>query len=657
MPGITLELWDATGPTLAGSTLTDASGLYQFQCAPGTYYLHIPAINFTSGALSNHSPSFPSVGYQPVISADDDDSGQDGYTTGVVTIDGARTPVFTLTRGNQPLSTGSETGAHDEDDDSDDANGNLTIDLGFRVNPLSVGNLVFQDMDNDGIFDSGDTAIGGVTLRLHRIGDNPADPLNFPPVATTISAADGSYRLHAPQVGDYFIHIPALNFASGAPLEGLLSSTGNTFDGEGDDNLTVENGIDSANPAATGINSSQFNLTHGDEPAETGFQAASDDVNDFDTDLTFDFGFRIPPPPAALAESRVLAPSNGSAAIAGTFAAQNLDPLGDEDHDGHTNLLEHALGTDPRSGLMQGRFALRVENGDVFARITRPVQTPDVRVQLEVLSADQTAWITQTNTLLPLPASAHGRARLRVELDADLDGRAEAVTRSETHAWLRRSLEGLQTFSMPLLLPDAARGIVSSSSGKTLQIALQPVWTPETEFYLELPETGERLEIDESASQGTQIVLDAGNVPAGNRFAIRAHHRIAALTSAPAFVYENTFRAAREDELLLPGQGVLLQDADLILTGQLRETPFLQELAAETQFIGSGFLEPALRPLEGDKLRLWQPITRDYLPLRFQNNRWIDERTSQPLQPVLAPGDAYFYQPAAPQSQALTPQP
>ena len=657
VPGITLELWDATGPTLAGSTLTDASGLYQFQCAPGTYYLHIPAINFTSGALSNHSPSFPSVGYQPVISADDDDAGQDGYTTGVVTIDGARTPVFTLTRGNQPLSTGSETGAHDEDDDSDDANGNLTIDLGFRVNPLSVGNLVFQDMDNDGIFDSGDTAIGGVTLRLHRIGDNPEDPLNFPPVATTISAADGSYRLHAPQVGDYFIHIPALNFASGAPLEGLLSSTGNTFDGEGDDNLTVENGIDSANPAATGINSSQFNLTHGDEPAETGFQAASDDVNDFDTDLTFDFGFRIPPPPAALAESRVLAPSNGSAAIAGTFAAQNLDPLGDEDHDGHTNLLEHALGTDPRSGLMQGRFALRVENGDVFARITRPVQTPDVRVQLEVLSADQTAWITQTNTLLPLPASAHGRARLRVELDADLDGRAEAVTRSETHAWLRRSLEGLQTFSMPLLLPDAARGIVSSSSGKTLQIALQPVWTPETEFYLELPETGERLEIDESASQGTQIVLDAGNVPAGNRFAIRAHHRIAALTSAPAFVYENTFRAAREDELLLPGQGVLLQDADLILTGQLRETPFLQELAAETQFIGSGFLEPALRPLEGDKLRLWQPITRDYLPLRFQNNRWIDERTSQPLQPVLAPGDAYFYQPAAPQSQALTPQP
>lgn len=296
--GVTVQLYrqdTATStPVLSGTTTTDSSGRYLFSVPPASYFVKIPASMFAADGPLAHTQA------TTLNASGDDDVGQDASDGGSPLTDGAKTAVFVLAGGTMPVTATGETGFDSSSDDTSDAESNLTIDLGFKPLPLSVGNLVFRDNDASSTYNAGDFGIGGVTVRLFTEG---SDPTTAAPVAEAVTKSDGSYLLSAYAAGSYFVHIAKDNFATGAPLAGLVSSPGFSTD-NGDDNAN-ENGIDAATPSSTGINSAPFTLAYGTAPTaattETGFDAASDDAADADTNLTIDFGFRVPPVGAPLA--------------------------------------------------------------------------------------------------------------------------------------------------------------------------------------------------------------------------------------------------------------------------------------------------------------------------------------------------------------------
>ncbi|MBK8092605.1 MAG: putative Ig domain-containing protein [Verrucomicrobiaceae bacterium] len=295
--GVTVQLWSnetANGVMLA-STVTNSFGFYSFQVAPGSYHIRVPGSQFEQGsALYGKQPSSPDGVPVPQSTAGDDDVAQDGYAMqNNLTASYVRTPDFVAVRGGSPRATTGETGYLSENDDSDDANGDLTVDLGFSPVPLTVGNLVYRDLNGNGTFQSGlDSVLPGVEVRLHRVGDDPYDPETLP-VDSMMTGTDGTYRLRTYEAGSFFIFLPATNFVAGGPLAGMSSIQGNGEDDEIDDNAD-ENGFDTDYADELGMYSATFYLDHGLEPAgaaEGGYLATQDDAADTNGDMTFDFGF------------------------------------------------------------------------------------------------------------------------------------------------------------------------------------------------------------------------------------------------------------------------------------------------------------------------------------------------------------------------------
>jgi uncharacterized repeat protein (TIGR01451 family) len=83
----------------------------------------------------------------------------------------------------------------------------LDNDFGFwRVQPGSIGDLVFLDENGNGIFDAGDVPLGGVPVTLL---------LNGQPFATTTSGPDGSYLFTNLGPGSYTVSVGTTNVPSG----------------------------------------------------------------------------------------------------------------------------------------------------------------------------------------------------------------------------------------------------------------------------------------------------------------------------------------------------------------------------------------------------------------------------------------------------------
>jgi hypothetical protein len=153
---------------------------------------------------------------------------------------------------------------------------------------VGVGNLIYNDANSDGNYDSGE-GVNGVTVQLYKKGDVAGVTL---PTATTTTAGGGKYLFSGLRPGHYFIHVPAVNFTTG-PLAGLYSSTGITGADDGD------HGVDSPTPQTSGVSTRAFVLTTGSQPTsargETGFDSASDDAEDANVNLTIDLGFIVLP--------------------------------------------------------------------------------------------------------------------------------------------------------------------------------------------------------------------------------------------------------------------------------------------------------------------------------------------------------------------------
>ncbi|WP_377162888.1 putative Ig domain-containing protein [Prosthecobacter fluviatilis] len=586
--------------------VTTSTGAYLFSSLPaGNYYVKVtpPAdYLFTGGTAST--------------SDDNVDNNNDGAQPG-----GSGTPLFS------PV-INLAGGAESTTDGDSDADTNLTVDFGLWSS-VAVGNFIFLDINGDGRRNEGES-LGNIYVELYAQGATPGvdDPVS---VGTSGCSCKGRYYLEGLNPGTYFLYIPASQFTTGSPLEGLLPMSSVVA---GDDDVGQDL-IFNSSPAVNGARTAIFTLRPGFCPvgaAESGAEGSTDDDMDARVDLTRDLGIVAPAGTgfaASTAIRRYIVTGGFTASVlpgASTFAtwSQGSDIGGataDPDEDGSANLMEYALGTDPASPLQPNRFALTHDaaTGSLVAQLTVPTAThDDLIISLETLTdlskaADASAWkklsMAATTTinadgtltrsysnlekLLVFKGIDAGYVRLRIDLDANRDGISEATVTSAIQGWSRQNFAtGSRTFSMPLLNAAFFNGrAVSVSGGEVMLPAI--ITLPAGSFYLEAidgPLAGQRFEIDATSSSGNTVALQGGqNLGglAGARISIRQHHTLGELLPSGAFSSEDRVLffdpAAGNYTTLTNSNGYWLSD---VLSMNAR--PFSAHEAAMVQIRGSG---------------------------------------------------------------------
>jgi subtilisin-like proprotein convertase family protein len=197
------------------------------------------------------------------------------------------------------------------------------LDAGFTPAELvAIGNLVFNDVNGDGDFDSlTESGIAGVAVELWLngggeilVGPDGALGTADDAVGGVLTDGSGCYLFSGLPVGTYYVKIPSGEFASGEPLYGLVSSTGQGSDDATDDNGD-ENGDDNE---ADGVTSNAVALSTNEPTGEAGkFSPQSNDAN---TNLTVDFGFTCP--------IITLAPSSLPNGVVGSAYSETLSASG-----------------------------------------------------------------------------------------------------------------------------------------------------------------------------------------------------------------------------------------------------------------------------------------------------------------------------------------
>ena len=248
LAGVTVRLIASDGVTVLGTTATNGSGLYQFSgLQPGTYLVEVDR---TSVAITGYLSSTDiATSANPNNDINDDDNGVALTSTTV------RSGPVVLSALGEPI-----------DDGDTDANSNLSVDFGF-VRALSLGNLVWADLNDNGRVDPGEQGIAGVTVRL--IGSDGVTVL-----ASTTTDASGRYLFGGLGPAGYYVEV--------VPPPGTRSST--DIATSADPNTDVDNDDNGVTVTAGAVRSGLVTLAPGAEPITDG------DGNP-DSNLSVDFGF------------------------------------------------------------------------------------------------------------------------------------------------------------------------------------------------------------------------------------------------------------------------------------------------------------------------------------------------------------------------------
>ncbi len=229
LPGLTVNLYrDSNGDGtpdggVISSTTTSAGGLYTFTgLISDTYLVEIvPTGNYNSSTGAVGSPTGP---FEPAPDADSDVTLDDDNGTNA---GGAiRTAPVSLSAGVEPTA------------DDGDANTNFTIGFGL-FQPISIGNQVWNDANNDGLLDNSEAGIDGATVRVYS---------GTTLISTTVTSGGGNYNFAYLIPGDYVIEVvPPAGYVSSSGSNGNVNgpyepapSPNNGFDN--DDNGTEMSG-------------------------------------------------------------------------------------------------------------------------------------------------------------------------------------------------------------------------------------------------------------------------------------------------------------------------------------------------------------------------------------------------------------------------------
>ncbi len=193
--GIVVTLTDAAGVTVA-TTTTDAAGFYSFtDLKSGLDY----TITFTTPTGMKLSPTGAGT-----TSTDSDAD----PATGAVT--------FTA-----PIVAGGNSATSPDLD---------TIDAGLIPKTFAVSNLVWHDLDRDGIQDATEPGIPGVTVTLVNADGTPAQDLLGNPIAAVTTDADGLYVIDDVPAGAYRVIFTTL--PSGATFTPASAGSDTTVDSD-----------------------------------------------------------------------------------------------------------------------------------------------------------------------------------------------------------------------------------------------------------------------------------------------------------------------------------------------------------------------------------------------------------------------------------------
>jgi len=240
--GVTLELYAASDLTAALNTTTTTNGGYYLfdSLEADDYIVVIPANQFASGgALEGYWSSGTTMlasGTRQEIAAtgltdDDADTDDNGTLQGAAAdFPGAVVSVIT-TLG--PTAT-EQTDESDLDGGSQgnppDNQANMTVDFGFYA--ISLGDLVWEDSDNSGAVDVGETGIDTVAVQLWS-GDGSTL------LDSDVTVGGGLYSFTGLPAGDYILRIPDTQFQGAGRLRDYYSSTGNGTPAPAPDTLTT----------------------------------------------------------------------------------------------------------------------------------------------------------------------------------------------------------------------------------------------------------------------------------------------------------------------------------------------------------------------------------------------------------------------------------
>lgn len=221
VPGITVELYNNSG-TLVATTFTDFDGLYQFvDVAPGTY-----RVRFTN--IPNGFSLSPK-GLGGNTATDSDAEPSTGFTD-----------PFSVVGGNSYLTL------------------DQGLIQGLPAGLGSIGSSVWNDIDQDGLQDLGETGVPNVTVTLRTPGpDGIAGTGDDVTIGTKVTDALGEYMFERLPSGPYFVEFSNLpagfvrspqnagsddNIDSDVPTTGAARSQIINL-AQGEDNLTLDMGL------------------------------------------------------------------------------------------------------------------------------------------------------------------------------------------------------------------------------------------------------------------------------------------------------------------------------------------------------------------------------------------------------------------------------
>ena len=230
--GVTVELYrdsDSNGSytpsmdTLVSTTVTAETGYYTFtNLLPIGYIVVLPQSNFVAGgALYGYHSSTPTA----ATPNDDVNNNDDGVETGTaLVVQYVASRVINLVPGTEP--TNDEAPVEDVNA-SGDWNSNYSVDFGFYK--LTLGNVVWEDINNDGLQNNGEPSLSNVSVTLYNAVGTTV-------ISTTQTDANGYYT---------FVGMLADNYIVGVtPLAGYVSSTGAGQEADPDSNGDAnDNGV------------------------------------------------------------------------------------------------------------------------------------------------------------------------------------------------------------------------------------------------------------------------------------------------------------------------------------------------------------------------------------------------------------------------------
>ena len=193
MPGVTVQLINATTSAVIATTTTDATGNYVFANQPaGNYRVAFNPATATTGQKYLFSPKGVTTG----LNDGTDDSNVDAAT--------GSTDAFTF----DPTASKGKPGTK----------GDFTIDAGAY--PVAqIGNFVWLDSNNDGLQTSGEPGINAVTVRLYDANTNAV-------VQTRTTNASGAYAFLDVPAGRYYVGFDKSTAANAASLTGAKRNAG-----------------------------------------------------------------------------------------------------------------------------------------------------------------------------------------------------------------------------------------------------------------------------------------------------------------------------------------------------------------------------------------------------------------------------------------------